>query len=157
LLKEKIEAMKAIWTEDVAEYKGEYIDFGPMLCFPKPVQKPHPPIYIGGNWKNIRRIVDYADGWIPSTSVAPPEAFLPHIAELQRLGEAAGRGPIPVTALHTNSADVEGLDVGTPGEFREEEWDTWEGAGIERSVLIVPPHRDAALRMIERYSRFATR
>ena len=47
-MRERVEAMKAIWTEDEAEYHGEYVDFDPIWCWPKPVQKPHPPVLVGG-------------------------------------------------------------------------------------------------------------
>ena len=48
LARERIEAMKAIWTQDTAEYHGEFVNFDPMMTWPKPVQKPHPPILVGG-------------------------------------------------------------------------------------------------------------
>ena len=68
LARERIEAMKAIWTQDTAEYHGEFVDFGPMQTWPKPVQKPHPPILVGGAFPvqrasrgALRRRLDAAD------------------------------------------------------------------------------------------------
>ena len=71
LARERIEAMKAIWTETQAEYHGEFVDFGPMMAWPKPVQKPHPPIIVGGAFPyGARRAIRYGDGWVPRASRA---------------------------------------------------------------------------------------
>src|SRR5512143_2164356 len=66
LLRERIEAMKTIWRDDDAAYHGELVDFDPIWSWPKPVQKPHPPIYLGGHGpKALARVVRYCDGWLP--------------------------------------------------------------------------------------------
>ena len=66
LLRERIEAMKALWTEDEPQYHGEFVDFDPVWQWPKPVQKPHPPILLGNAGEGaLRRAVSYADGWMP--------------------------------------------------------------------------------------------
>ncbi len=66
LVRERIEAMKAIWTQSKPEYSGEFVNFGPMMTWPKPVQKPHPPVIVGGAMPHgARRAVRYGDGWIP--------------------------------------------------------------------------------------------
>jgi probable F420-dependent oxidoreductase len=66
VLREKIEAMKRLWSEEKAEYHGKYVDFGPSYAWPKPVQTPHPPIHVGGaGLRAIRRAVRYGDGWVP--------------------------------------------------------------------------------------------
>lgn len=66
LMRERIEAMKAIWAHEVAEYHGRFVDFEPMWCWPKPVQKPHPPILLGGAFPyGARRAIEYGDGWMP--------------------------------------------------------------------------------------------
>src|ERR1700761_6633537 len=66
LVRERIEAMKAIWTQTTPEYHGEFVNFDLMMTWPKPVQKPHPPIIIGGAYPYAaRRAVRYGDGWIP--------------------------------------------------------------------------------------------
>ena len=65
-MREQIEAMKAIWTENKPEYHGEIVDFPPMMTWPKPVQKPHPPVIIGGAFPHAaRRAVRYGNGWVP--------------------------------------------------------------------------------------------
>src|SRR5947209_16453340 len=66
LMREQIEAMKAIWTENKPEYRGELVNFGPMMTWPKPVQKPHPPVIVGGAFPHAaRRAVRYGNGWVP--------------------------------------------------------------------------------------------
>jgi probable F420-dependent oxidoreductase len=69
LARERIEAMKAIWTKSKAEYHGELVKFDPMMTWPKPVQKPHPPIFVGGAFPyGARRALRYGDGWMPHRS-----------------------------------------------------------------------------------------
>ena len=66
LVRERVEAMRAIWTQNKAEYHGEFVSFDPMMSWPKPVQKPHPPVIVGGAYPYAaRRAVRYGDGWIP--------------------------------------------------------------------------------------------
>jgi probable F420-dependent oxidoreductase len=97
---EQIEAMKAIWTKDTPEYHGEIIDFPPMQIWPKPVQKPHPPIIIGGAFRYaVRRAIRYGDGLIPQAADAgsgEPEEYMPRF---RRMAEEAGHDPrsLPVT------------------------------------------------------------
>jgi probable F420-dependent oxidoreductase len=98
-MRESVEAMKAIWTEEEAEYHGRIIDFGPIWSWPKPVQKPHPPVLVGGLGEKVYdRVVAYGDEWIPNR-VKSPEELGERIAELQRRAEAAGRERIPVTVF----------------------------------------------------------
>ena len=93
VMRERVEAMKRLWTQERAEYHGEHVDFGPCYAWPKPVQKPHPPIHVGGAGRRaIRRAVRYGDGWIPLAASGPddPVALLP---ELHGALEEAGRDP----------------------------------------------------------------
>ena len=84
--------MKAVWTNDAAGFEGEFYNFPPVRVYPKPMQKPYPPIYIGGAAKRVlKRIVDHADGWLPNR--VTPEELTEHRAELNRLAEEAGRDP----------------------------------------------------------------
>jgi probable F420-dependent oxidoreductase len=99
LMRERVEAMKAIWTQDDAEYHGRYVDFDRIWSWPKPVQKPHPPVLVGGvGEKVLDRVVAYGDEWIPNR-VRSPEELAPRVEELQRRAEAAGRERIPVTVF----------------------------------------------------------
>jgi len=66
IARERIEAMRAIWTQDKAEYHGAFVNFDPMMAWPKPVQKPNPPILVGGAFPyGARRAIRYGDGWMP--------------------------------------------------------------------------------------------
>lgn len=102
LMREKIEAMKTLWTQEVAEYHGRHVDIPPTWQWPKPVQQPHPPILMGGAGPNVlNRVVDYCDGWLPAIHMAftedlrgrftPVEEFADEAAKLQRLAEERGR------------------------------------------------------------------
>ncbi len=87
VLREKIEAMKALWTQQKAEYHGKYVDFGPAYAWPKPVQSPYPPIHVGGaGLRAIRRAVRYGDGWVPLMGGGDddPVALLPRLHEQLR-------------------------------------------------------------------------
>ena len=104
VMRERIEAMKEIWTKDEAEYHGEFVNFDPIWSWPKPVQKPHPPIYVGGDGPNtLKRVVAYGDAWMP----IPGRGEVPmseKIKQLQQMAADAGRGPIPVTDLRRRPA-----------------------------------------------------
>jgi probable F420-dependent oxidoreductase len=135
LLREKVEAIKAIWTQEEAEYHGEMVDFGPMRSWPKPVQKPHPPIIVGGSGpKILERVVRYADGWMPNRG-----DVIERIPELQELARAAGRGHIPVSYFpKATASEIERLAK----------------AGVERCIYYVPPDgRDPALAKLEELGR----
>jgi alkanesulfonate monooxygenase SsuD/methylene tetrahydromethanopterin reductase-like flavin-dependent oxidoreductase (luciferase family) len=93
-MREQIEAMKEIWTKDVAEYHGQIVDFPPMMTWPKPVQKPYPPIIVGGAFRlAARRALRYGDGILPAAPSAgsgSPEEFMPR---WRQMAEEAGRDP----------------------------------------------------------------
>ena len=93
-MREQIEAMKEIWTRDVAEYHGKIVDFPAMNAWPKPVQKPHPPVIVGGAFRlAARRALRYGDGILPAAPSAGsggPEEFMPR---WRRMAEDAGRDP----------------------------------------------------------------
>jgi probable F420-dependent oxidoreductase len=94
--REALDVMKALWTKDAAEFHGEFFDFPPVRSYPKPAQKPHPPILIGGMAKNVlKRIVDHADGWLPNR-VTPADLEKAR-KELDRLASVAGRDPRSIT------------------------------------------------------------
>jgi probable F420-dependent oxidoreductase len=97
LLRERVLAMKEIWTKDQAEFHGEFVDFDPIFCWPKPVQRPHPPIFVGGGGpKTLDRVLEYGDGWIPAYGLGVDE-IARRVTELERRGAEAGREHVPVS------------------------------------------------------------
>jgi probable F420-dependent oxidoreductase len=95
ITRDYIQAMKELWTKDEAAYNGEFISFPPVLCYPKPAQKPHPPIHIGAgglghkNERALRNTVAFADGWMPVA--VTPEEMKSHLAALKQMCSEAGR------------------------------------------------------------------
>jgi probable F420-dependent oxidoreductase len=100
LMRERIAAMQAVWTQTRAEYHGAFVDFAPMMTWPKPVQKPHPPIIIGGAFPyGARRAVAYGDGWIPHASRPQYGDVTDFLPRFRDMAAAAGRdlADLPVT------------------------------------------------------------
>ena len=137
LMRERIEAIKAIWTQDVTEYRGTFVDIEPMWCNPKPVQKPHPPILVGGAFPyGARRALQYGDGWMPiGGRDQDPIALLPRF---RQMCAEAGRDPasVPMSVFGPKH------DLDTLKRLRD--------AGMERTVLAIPTAgRDAALASLD--------
>jgi probable F420-dependent oxidoreductase len=121
-MRESVEAMKAIWTEDEASYHGEHVDFDPIWCWPKPISEPHPPVLVGGNGERVLdRVVAFGDEWMPNRAPGMRE----RIEELNRLAEEAGRDPIPVT-LSGAKPDRELIERG-------------EETGVHRCTFYIQP------------------
>ena len=100
LMRERIAAMKAIWTKSEAEYHGEFVDFPPMMSWPKPVQRPHPPVIVGGAFPyGARRALIYGDGWIPHASRPQYGDVTDFVPRFRQMAAEAGREPgsVPVT------------------------------------------------------------
>jgi probable F420-dependent oxidoreductase len=120
ILQERIEAMKVIWTSEEATYHGEHVNFDRIWSWPKPVQRPHPPILVGGNGPTVLdRVLAFGDAWFPNNAVDE----LPRIAELRERAEAAGRH-VPVFGMDA-PADPAALE-----RLRD--------AGVERAIHWVP-------------------
>ncbi|OHT86858.1 LLM class F420-dependent oxidoreductase [Mycobacteroides saopaulense] len=112
---ERIQAVQKIWTEEQAEFHGKYVAFDPIHSWPKPLQRPHPPVWLGG-WgpSTHERVLDHADGWMAPTMLGAKELHQ-GIDELNRLAAQQGRAPVPVTAtvLEPRPGDIERrLDLG---------------------------------------------
>jgi probable F420-dependent oxidoreductase len=109
LSRERIEAMKAIWTKETAEYHGEFVNLPPMQTWPKPVQKPHPPVIVGGAFPyGARRAVRYGDGWIPGAGRTRHGDIGDTLPQFRQMAIEAGRDPasLPVTLFRvTEDAD----------------------------------------------------
>jgi probable F420-dependent oxidoreductase len=122
LLRERVLAMKEIWTNDEAKYHGEYVDFDPIWSWPKPANKPHPPVLIGGDGpRTLERVVEYGDGWMPIGGRGGSDHFKTRIEELQRMAKEAGRDPIPVSVF------------GAAGQ--PETIERFESMGVERVIF----------------------
>ncbi|CAN5465499.1 LLM class F420-dependent oxidoreductase [soil metagenome] len=125
LLRERVEAVREIWTSDEASYHGEFVDFDGIWCWPKPAQEGGPPVLLGGNGpKVLDRVLAFADVWFPNR-IGPEEHNIPRIAELQRCAADAGRDPVPVT-LQIPPKD--------PDSLRR-----YELAGVTRTVHMLRP------------------
>lgn len=138
LLRERVLAMKALWTEDPAQFHGKYVDFDPAWMHPKPKQRPHPPILLGGESDHtIKRVVEFGDGWFPR----PRNNWEPRsaAARLHAAATAAGRDPATLSiTVFAAPPDLAKLTA-----YRE--------AGIHRVLFEVPDaSRDEILRVLDR-------
>ena len=109
IARERIEAMKVIWTQNTAEYHGEFVNFDPMMTWPKPVQKPHPPVIVGGAYPyGARRAIRYGDGWVPHASRPEYGDVSDYLPQFHAMVTEAGRdvASVPVTMFRV----VEELD-----------------------------------------------
>jgi probable F420-dependent oxidoreductase len=125
VMRDKVAAMKAIWTQEKTEYHGKFVNFDPIWCNPKPVQKPHPPVLMGGNGSiAIKYAARHCDGWIPSAVLVDQMAA--RLAMLREELQAAGRDPkgFPTTVLFA------------PNDRKQ--LDALQEMGIERAVFAMP-------------------
>jgi probable F420-dependent oxidoreductase len=135
VMHERIEAMKEIWTQDEAAYHGRYVDFDRIWSWPKPAQRPHPPIIVGGNGRRVLdRVIAYGDEWMPNRIGAPGELG-ERVERLGRMAADAGRAT-PKVSLYAAPAK--------PAEIQR-----YETVGVSRYVLYVPPvqHPEAEERL----------
>jgi probable F420-dependent oxidoreductase len=105
--RESVLAMKELWTRPEAEFHGKYYEFPPVRSYPKPLQKPHPPVLLGGGARNVlERVVAWGDGWLPNR--VTPDQLRESRATLDRLAKQAGRDPSAITiSVHGQPADRE--------------------------------------------------
>jgi len=139
VMRERIEAMKALWTEDEAEYHGEFVNFDATFAWPKPVQKPHPPIHVGGGFPGgAKRAIRYGDGWMPIYGRDDITEYLP---EFRKMAEEAARDP------DTLEVSIFGC-VGKPEVFEK-----FRDGGVTRCVFGLPPaDRDTVLPILDQYT-----
>jgi probable F420-dependent oxidoreductase len=142
VLREKVLAMKAIWTQDEAEYHGRYVDFDPIWSWPKPSQEPHPPIIMGGDGpRALEGLLEYCDAWMPHPD-RTGQTFAERIAGIQERAAAAGRGRIPVTAFG--------------GDDSQEAIAGYQAAGAERFIArFVSGPADEVLPQIRQFAKIA--
>jgi probable F420-dependent oxidoreductase len=100
VMREQVEAMRAIWTKSKPEYEGRHVRFAPMMTWPKPVQKPHPPVIVGGAYPyGTQRAIAYGDGWVPNARRPAYGDVLNVLPHVDRMLKEAGRDPktFPIT------------------------------------------------------------
>ena len=141
-LEEQITAIKVIWANEEASFHGEHVRFDPIWSWPKPIQRPRPPILLGGETDHtLRRVIKYCDGWLPRAR--DPEIIVRGIARLNELAEEAGRDPESISVnVFAPRPDAELID-------------RFKGMGVARIVLWLPPEdRDAVSTRLDGYTRF---
>lgn len=140
-LREQILAMKELWTRDEAQYHGDFVDFDSVWSWPKPVQRPHPPVLLGGSGTyTLKRVAEFCDGWLPIGFST--DAVLKGMEELKGYAEEAGRDPqgLSVTVYGTRPAS--------------ETLERYAAAGVERCVLTLPPEgRETVLPLLDQWAQ----
>jgi probable F420-dependent oxidoreductase len=139
VMRESVEAMKAIWTSEEAEFHGRYVDFDRMWSWPKPLQDPHPPVLLGGNGRTVaERVLAFADEWFPNR-VGDDGKVAARIEKLRRRGREEAAREVRVT-LQLAPTDPEGLEQ-------------YATAGVHRCVWYLPSRdREAVERALDRYA-----
>jgi alkanesulfonate monooxygenase SsuD/methylene tetrahydromethanopterin reductase-like flavin-dependent oxidoreductase (luciferase family) len=137
-MREAIEAMKEIWTKEKAEYHGEFVNFDPMIARPKPVQKPHQPIHVGGAFPyGARRAIRYGDGWIPTARGDIVEV----LQKFREMVQEAGRDP--------DSIEITSFGLGEDLDRVKRLADM----GVARVVPMFPPDKaDKVLPIVDRWT-----
>ena len=146
-MREQIEAMREIWTKDKPEYHGEIVDFPPMMTWPKPVQKPHPPVIVGGAFRlAARRAMRYGDGILPAAPTAgsgSPEEFMPR---WRAMAEEAGRDPRSLSVTLGGAPE----DMSVLRRNRD--------LGVTRMTVRLPPEKeDVILPILDRWAKLIPR
>lgn len=138
IMGEKVAAMREIWTQPKAEFHGKFVDFDPMMTWPKPIQKPHPPVIVGGGVPyGARRALAYGNGWVPNAT-RPGYRLLDRMDEYREMEKAAGR-KVPISAFGV--------------EHDPKSWNAYENAGIDRIILSVPSEpADTILPILDRWA-----
>lgn len=141
-LRESVEAMKRIWGEEEASYKGDMVKFDRVISYPKPAQAGGPPVIYGGaTEKGRERVARYCDGWIPIDILIKD---LPaQIADVRRRAEAHGRNP---DSIEISVFSFDGADLDSLRQYRD--------MGVKRAVLITPRRLDDALRTMDEFAEF---
>jgi probable F420-dependent oxidoreductase len=142
LMRERVLAMKEIWTQEEAEFHGEFVDFDRIWSYPKPVQTPHPPVLLAGeSGHTLQRVVDFGDGWFPRGRVGA-DVIVAGLADLRARAARAGRDMTTISvSIFGAPADAAILD-----RFQE--------AGVTRALFRLPPEgRETVLPLLDQYAK----
>jgi len=148
-MREAITAMRKLWTEDAPSFEGRWVRFPPVVCRPRPVQQPHPPVILGGMGPNaVRRVATWGDGWMPIA--LPPDGVANARRDIDRLAREAGRDPARISLT---------VMIGAPPGLETPALDmlpdrsvlaAYADAGADRVVVSLPTlQRDEALRHLD--------
>ena len=143
LLRERVLAMKEIWTQEEAEFHGQLVDFDKIWSHPKPVQQPHPPIIMGGDGPTtFDRVVEFCDGWMPlGRRLAEGPSLSEKIGTLRRRAEEAGREPASI------SVSIFGMRPNRDAVAQMEQ------TGVDRVIFPLPSaEQDTVLPLLDRYA-----
>ncbi len=145
-LRESVEALRELWSADEASYAGEFVNFPRVRLFPKPVQRPYPPILLGAHDPTyaVKRVAEYADGWCPGN--LSPEQAAESIPEIKRLATEAGRDPDGLEFSTLLMARGDGPTVETMKAYEEAglsrlvvlAWAAASGSGVEAVKSLAP-------------------
>ena len=137
-LPEQVLAMKELWTQEEAQYHGKFVDFDPVWSWPKPVQRPHPPILLGGKTRHTRqRVVDFCDGWMPLAFLS--DDLMAEYADLEQRAIRAGRD------LDSISVTIWGPQPDRPA------LEPYAERGFDRVILHLPStDREKTFRILEK-------
>ena len=141
VLRERVLAMKEIWTKDEAQFHGDFVDFDPIWSWPKPVQKPHPPVLLGGEGPlTLQRVVDFCEGWFPRAR--NEKLVFDGIKDLHDRAARAGRDPKSVS-VSVFGAPPEAAKL---ARYRE--------GGVTRAILRLPAEgRDTVLPLLDQWAK----
>ena len=138
---DRAKSIKTIWREEEPEYHGPFVDFDPIWSYPKPLQKPNPPVLLGGETRySLERVVDFCEGWMPRA-----RALGDVKAEMARLAESADRAGRDVSTIRTSL-------FGATGD--PEDLDACREAGVFRVLVTIPPEgRDQVLPLLDKHAK----
>ncbi len=142
VLRERIEAMRVIWSNEIAEYHGEHVNFDAMKTWPKPIQQPGPPIYIGGEFPyGARRTLSFGDGWLPHAK-RPKYDLLDILPQFRQMEAEHDRDP------GTTPISVFGSDPLADAVVR------YEDAGVERLIFnLAPDESDKVMPILDDWAK----
>ncbi|WP_025769682.1 LLM class F420-dependent oxidoreductase [Thioalkalivibrio sp. HK1] len=138
---DRAKAIKTIWQHDEPQYHGPFVDFDPIWSYPKPVQKPNPPVLLGGeSHHTLKRVVEFCDGWMP------------RMRAMEDIGQRMERLRIMALEAQRDPASISTTVFAVPGD--KSVLDECRRAGAFRALIMIPPvGRDQSLSLLDRHAR----